>query len=50
MTLRIRFAESALYRNKARSIQNLSRSLLESFNGVVPESMKELTSLAGVGS
>ena len=38
-----------LYRNKARSIQNLSRSLLESFNGVVPESMKELTSLAGVG-
>lgn len=25
-----------LYRNKARSIQNLSRSLLESFNGVVP--------------
>ena len=38
-----------LYRNKARSIQNLSRSLLEYFDGVVPESMKELTSLAGVG-
>lgn len=38
-----------LYRNKARSIQNLSISLLENFNGVVPDSMKQLTSLAGVG-
>lgn len=38
-----------LYRNKARSIQNLSKALLEQFDGVVPTSMKELTSLAGVG-
>ena len=38
-----------LYRNKARSIQNLSKSLLTSFDGNVPQSMKELTSLAGVG-
>lgn len=38
-----------LYRNKARSIQNLSQSLVEHFDGVVPTSMKDLTSLAGVG-
>lgn len=38
-----------LYRNKARSVQNLSKSLVESFDGVVPETMKQLTSLAGVG-
>lgn len=38
-----------LYRNKARSIQNLSQSLVEHFDGIVPSSMKELTSLAGVG-
>lgn len=38
-----------LYRNKARSIQNLSKSLLENHHGEVPSSMKELTQLAGVG-
>ncbi len=38
-----------LYRNKARSIQNLSKSLMENFGGIVPSSMKDLTSLAGVG-
>lgn len=38
-----------LYRNKARSIKELSRALVENFDGVVPETMKELTSLAGVG-
>ena len=38
-----------LYRHKARSIQNLSKSLLTSFDGNVPQSMKDLTSLAGVG-
>lgn len=38
-----------LYRNKARSIQALSASLVERFQGEVPSSMKELTSLAGVG-
>lgn len=38
-----------LYRTKARSIQNLSNSLVEDFDGVVPHSMKNLTSLAGVG-
>lgn len=38
-----------LYRNKARSIKELSKALVEDFNGIVPETMKELTSLAGVG-
>ena len=38
-----------LYRNKARSIQALSQSLVTQFHGEVPQSMKELTSLAGVG-
>lgn len=38
-----------LYRNKAKSIQQLSQSLVERFDGVVPSSMKDLTSLAGVG-
>ncbi|RGC45944.1 endonuclease III [Absiella sp. AM29-15] len=38
-----------LYRNKAHSIKELSRALVENFDGVVPETMKELTSLAGVG-
>lgn len=38
-----------LYRNKARSIQNLSRLLLEKYDGMVPSSMKQLTSLPGVG-
>lgn len=38
-----------LYRNKARSIQQLSLSLIEHYDGIVPESMKQLTSLSGVG-
>lgn len=38
-----------LYHNKAKSVQNLSKSLLEQFHGEVPSTMKELTSLAGVG-
>ncbi len=38
-----------LYRNKAKSIKNLSLSLIDKFDGVVPSSMKSLTSLAGVG-
>ena len=38
-----------LYRNKAKSLQQLSRSLLTDFDGEVPMSMKDLTSLAGVG-
>lgn len=38
-----------LYRNKAKSIKQLSQSLLERFDGEVPSSHKDLTSLAGVG-
>ncbi|MFB5661711.1 endonuclease III [Alteribacillus sp. HJP-4] len=38
-----------LYRNKAKNIKKLSRSLLEQFNGEVPKSREELMGLAGVG-
>ncbi|MBM7542542.1 endonuclease III [Amphibacillus cookii] len=38
-----------LYRNKAKNIQKLSRSLIDDFNGVVPETKEELETLAGVG-
>lgn len=38
-----------LYKNKARSLVNLSKDLEEKFNGVVPYTYKELMSLAGVG-
>ena len=38
-----------LYRNKAKHIKELTRQLKYEFHGKVPSSMKELTSLAGVG-
>lgn len=38
-----------LYHNKAKSIQALSGMLVEQYQGQVPQSMKELTSLPGVG-
>lgn len=38
-----------LYKNKAKNILLLCRSLIENFNGEVPKTMEELTSLAGVG-
>lgn len=38
-----------LYRNKAKNIQKLCQSLLEKFNGIIPETHAELESLAGVG-
>lgn len=38
-----------LYRNKAKNIQKLCYSLLNEFNGEVPQSKEELESLAGVG-
>jgi endonuclease III len=37
------------FRNKARSIQNCCRALLDQHGGEVPRSMHELTQLAGVG-
>ncbi|SEN44146.1 DNA-(apurinic or apyrimidinic site) lyase /endonuclease III [Amphibacillus marinus] len=38
-----------LYRNKAKNIQKLCQSLIENFNGKVPETNEELETLAGVG-
>ena len=37
------------YNNKSKSIINASKDIVEKFNGVVPNSFKELTSLSGVG-
>lgn len=38
-----------LYRNKSRNIIKLSQELIEQFDGEVPHTMKELTSLSGIG-
>ena len=38
-----------LYRNKAKFLVNTSREIVAKFNGQVPHTMKELTSLPGVG-
>lgn len=38
-----------LYKNKAKNIQKLCRSLIDEFEGRVPDTRDELTSLAGVG-
>ncbi len=38
-----------LFRNKAKSIQNCCRALVESHGGNVPATMDELVALAGVG-
>ena len=38
-----------LYRNKAKSIQGLANAIIERYHGEIPSSMKELTSLPGVG-
>ncbi|MDD7282270.1 endonuclease III [Floccifex sp.] len=38
-----------LYKNKARSIVNLSKELMNRFDGQVPSSYKDLMSLPGVG-
>lgn len=38
-----------LYRNKARSIHAMAQAVVERFDGEIPSTMKELTSLPGVG-
>lgn len=38
-----------LYRNKSKNIRKLCTTLIEDYNGVVPESKIELEKLAGVG-
>lgn len=40
---------TGFYRNKARSIQACSAQLVDRFQGQVPQTMEELTSLPGVG-
>ncbi len=37
------------YNNKTKSILNLSQDLVEKFNGIVPSTLEELTTLSGVG-
>ena len=37
------------YKNKAKNIKLCAKQVLENFNGEVPHTMKELTSLTGVG-
>jgi len=39
---------TGFYRNKARSIQGACRKIVDEFDGHVPQTMKELTSLPGV--
>ena len=38
-----------LYRNKAKNVKRLSQELVERFDGHVPQTREELTSLPGVG-
>jgi endonuclease III len=40
---------TGFFRNKARSIRAMSASLIEKHGGKVPDTMEELTDLAGVG-
>ena len=37
------------YKNKAKNILNMSQDLIQKFAGVVPNTLEELTTLAGVG-
>jgi len=40
---------TGFYRNKARSLIGMARALVDRFDGEVPASMEELTSIPGVG-
>jgi len=40
---------TGFYRNKAKSIRAMAQALIERFGGKVPDTMEDLTSLAGVG-
>lgn len=44
-----RIREIGLYRSKAKNIITMCNQLKEKFNGEVPKTMEELTSLAGAG-
>ncbi len=39
----------SFYKNKAKHIKACSTQIIENFNGVVPSTMEELTTLAGIG-
>lgn len=39
----------SFYRNKARHIKECSVQIIENFNGIVPQTMEELTTLPGIG-
>ena len=40
---------TGFYNNKAKSIIGVSKAIIEKFNGTVPDNIKDLTSLPGVG-
>src|ERR1700722_12372326 len=40
---------TGFYRNKAKSLRAMAASLVEKHDGAVPQTMEELTALAGVG-
>ena len=48
-TLEKELSSINFYRNKTKSVQNCSKGIVEKFGGKVPQTMEELTSLAGVG-
>lgn len=48
-TLHAQLRRINFYRNKTRSIQNACRTLVEKFDGEVPDTLDELLTLAGVG-
>ena len=39
----------SFYRNKAKHIHQASKQIIENYGGIVPSSMEELTTLAGIG-
>ena len=39
----------SFYKNKAKHIKECSIQLMENFEGIVPQTMEELTTLAGIG-
>ncbi len=43
------FYKIGFYRVKARNVKKLCQILLDKFNGIVPDTLEELTSLPGVG-
>lgn len=43
------FQSTGFYRSKSKSIHEMAAALVEKFNGKVPDTMEDLTSLAGVG-